>query len=573
MEFARVSSERNGGLPGDNIGDATALQQSSSYYHERDETVQNGGSWRMRAKLPTRSEGLDLEQLVGILRRRWWVIALMAVLVGASTLAISAVQQKEYTATASVLFQNQQVNQLQASGLQATAATPSQDPQAMATNIQLLTQQAGIADATAKTVGHGLTAASVARSLSVSQQDQTNIANVSATTSDPSLAAMVANTYVAQFIASQSRQQRATIQQGLDLVERQIAALSPQQLAGASGQALLDRAESLRVLARLQNGGVQQVKPAKPPTAPSSPRIIRNVVLGLLIGVLLGLGMALLLERLDRRIRDVDDLESSYRLPVLAAIPYNRAYALPPQPDATGVRHEKEVFSLLRAYLRYFNVDRELRILLVTSAAPGDGKSTIAHNLAEAAQESGTKTLLLEADMRRSSLALHYNLDPVPGLSDLLIGGATMGNVIRSVPISTRVNGARSQVALDVLVAGHPPPNPVELLESQAMTDVLAWAKEHYELVVVDTPPMVVVSDAIPLLRKVDGVVLVSQLSAQTRDTAALVRERLFGMSAPVLGIVANGVKTKRDGRYGYGYGDYAPDRNERATRGGITLR
>ena len=196
-----------------------------------------------------------------------------------------------------------------------------------------------------------------------------------------------------------------------------------------------------------------------------------------------------------------------------------------------------------------------MRCLLVASAAPGDGKTTVARNLAHAAQETGTKTLLIDADLRRPDMAAHYGVHAAPGLSELLIGTVQAHEAIRSIPISTRVNGKTTEVALDVLVAGHPPPNPAELIESRAMSLVMAWAKEQYELVVIDTPPLSVVSDAIPLLRIVDGVVLVSQIGKNTRDAAAFLRDRLMAMNAPLLGVVANGVRARSGGDYGYGYG------------------
>ena len=203
---------------------------------------------------------LTLERILAILRRRWWVIALATVLVGAATFVFSERQTKQYTATASVLFQDQSVSQ-QAAGLQASVPT-SLDPALMATNVKLLTQQSGVAAATARIVGHGLTAGVVAHAVSASQQGTTDIANVSATSPSPSLAAAIANTYATQFIASQRSQDQATVSQGVTLVERQIAALSPQQLAGTTGQALLDRAESLRIFATLQDGGAQVGTPA-----------------------------------------------------------------------------------------------------------------------------------------------------------------------------------------------------------------------------------------------------------------------------------------------------------------------
>jgi receptor protein-tyrosine kinase len=512
-------------------------------------------------QMKTEEGHLDLGQVLTVLRRRRWVIALFTIFVGALSFALSEHQQKQYTATSSVVFQDPGLSQ-QASGLQATPTSLNQDPaQIMATNVQLLRKQAGVAPATAQAVGHGLTASAVSSAITAAEQGQTNVATVSATYPSPKLAAAVANTFVTKFIASRQAEQRASVRQALNLVQRQIAALTPQELAGTNGQALVDRAESLRILARLQTGGAQLLTPAKVPSSPSSPKVPRNTVLGLLLGLLLGLTIAFILERLDRRMKDVGDLEAAYRVPLLGTVPQSKSYTRPPHLASAADRGESEVFRLLRAYLRYFNVDRELKSLLIASASPGDGKSTIARNLAQAAQETGTRTLLLEADLRRPSMAEHYGIHPEPGLSDVLIGGIELYGAIHSIPIATRVNGATSDVWLDVLVAGHPAPNPAELMESNAMAELLSWAAGEYELMVIDTPPIAVVSDAISLLRRVDGVVLVSQLGKNSRDSAVFLRERLVGVNAPLLGVVANGVKGRAESgygyRYGYGYGHY----------------
>ena len=504
--------------------------------------------------MPSEIQGLTVERLGAVLRRRWWIIAVTTVAVAAASFGFSVIQRKEYTATASVLFAGQQGGAV-AAGVQLPAASPSSDPQIMATNVQLLTQGSTVPRKTAQIVRHGLTASAVAGAISASQQGQTNIASVSATSSNPLLAADIANTYAKQFIASQGAQQRASARQGLNVVERQIAALSQQQLAGTSGQALLDRAESLRILSNINDPGVQMVSAATPVGSPSAPQLKRNVALGIVLGLLLGIGFAFLLERLDRRMKDADEVRTAYELPLLAAVPYRKSYAVPRCINSPNHQGHAEVFKLLRAYLRYFSVNRDLRRILVASVASGDGRTTIARNLAEAAQETGTKTLLLEADLRRPVLADHYRLLTAFGLSDLLIGTVSGHEAIRAVPIPAPANDSRSRFALDVLVAGRPPPNPAELLQSKAMADLLVWAAEHYELVVVDTPPIGVMSDAMALLGDVDGVVLVSRVRKNTRDGATVLRDRLLGVNAPLLGVVANGVRTKGDDGYEYGSG------------------
>ena len=231
---------------------------------------------------------------------------------------------------------------------------------------------------------------------------------------------------------------------------------------------------------------------------------------------------------------------------------------------------EAEAFHLIRAHLRYFNVDRELRTLLVASAAPGDGKTTVARHLASAAARMGSRVLLLEADLRRPTLAQQLDVQSGPGLSDVLIGAESLSEATQMIDLdSPRVEGSGGRGSggsgsggrtLDVLVAGAAlPPNPGELVESHAMETLLERAKATYDLVVIDTPPLTAVSDAFPLLRKVDGVIIVGRVGRNRRDVAQRLHETLTGAGAPLLGVVANGFKSGRRGGYGYGYSyDYA---------------
>jgi capsular exopolysaccharide synthesis family protein len=294
---------------------------------------------------------------------------------------------------------------------------------------------------------------------------------------------------------------------------------------------------------------------------------VRNVALGIVLGLLLGVGLAFLLERLDRRIRDPKEFEEIFDRPLLASIPESRALARggPAQHEnlPTG---EQEAFRMLRANLRYFSVDRPVKSVLVTSAAPGDGKSTVSWNLGLAAAGTGAKVLLMETDLRHPSLAASAGLlAPAPGLSTVLAGQIEFAEVVQAVMVPNHHAGRAPDRMMDVVVAGPIPPNPVDLIESERMRAVLREAEERYDLVVVDTPPTSVVSDAIPLIREVSGVIVVTRLGKSTRESVAQLRNQLVHLNAPTLGVVVNAFKSDHGG-YGYGYG-YGYESSEATTK------
>lgn len=521
--------------------------------------------------VPDQEQALDLEQVLAILRRRAPIIALCLILVAASAFAFSKAQTKKYTATASLVFNNAQISQ-QVAGLQAVNTNEPKAQQS--TNIKLL-EIGPTATQTAQKLDDGLTEKQVKASLEVSAEGESNVVDVASTWTSPTMAARIANTYADQFVDDQLRSNHHYFASALALVEKQLHSLSPQQRLAPQGLALQDRAQSLAILAELQAGNVQVVQHATVPTSPSSPKVTRNTILGAILGLLLGIGLAFLLERLDRRIREPRDLERIYGLPLLGVVPESAELARhtdtaegarQPLPDA-----DAEVFRMLRAHLRYFNIDRDLRTLLVVSAAPGDGKTTVARNLAEAAAAMGSRTLLVETDLRRPTLAGRLAITPNAGLAGVLIGAIELDRAIQSLELSPAGNGRPSSSrSLDVLIAGAiAPPNPAELLESQAMHGLLTQVRERYDLVVLDTPPLTVVSDAFPLLSQVDGTVIVGRVGRNRRDVADRLHDILQGADAPLLGVVANGFKPGKLGSYTYTYGYYDSSRPTSASSNG----
>jgi receptor protein-tyrosine kinase len=283
-------------------------------------------------------------------------------------------------------------------------------------------------------------------------------------------------------------------------------------------------------------GEAELVEEADPPDDPSSPKTVRNTLLGALAGFLIGIVVALLRDRLDPRVSSARELDGLLGVPLLGRVPesvaLSREEGMQELPAA-----EAETFQMARVGIRYLDVDREIKTVLVTSPAAGDGKTTFAFGLGVAGATSGDRVLVIEADMRQPSPVALAEPSRV-GLSTLLEGNADIDDAVTTVDVTTGAEGVSG--AMDVLCAGAAPPNPTQLIESRRMTELLYEVDREYDLVVIDTPPATILPDAIPLMGHVDGVVVVAGLGRDRRDALLELRERLEQVDAPLIGAVAN---------------------------------
>lgn len=511
---------------------------------------------------PNQAERPELERVVATLRNRWALIVVCFAATTVAALGFSLTQAKEYSASASLLFRDPGFAQaLYGTAVLSTNPDPAREA---ATNLTLVSLGA-VANRTAAALDRGLTGPEVKGKIAVSGEGESDVVSVTATDPRPRQAKLLANAFARQFIAFRTESDREKLRDAQRLAERQFDELSAAEQVGPRGEALSSAAERLGVLASLQTGNAELVEPAATPTSPSSPKTKRNTALGALIGLLLGIGLAFLLERLNRRLRNPEEAAAAYGLPVLGTIPLSKAIDDSDEDGALPFA-EEEAFRTLRAGLRYFNVDRDVRSVLVTSHAAEEGKSTVAWHLARIAAAT-SRTVLVEADLRNAGLARTRRLSHGPGLAELLTHQVDVAEAVQEIDAQAGTGSASG--TLSVIVAGAAPPNPAELLESKAMAQLLERLGAEYDFVVVDTPPTGVVSDAFPLLAGVAGVIVVSRLGVVSRDSASRLREQLRQLGAPLLGVVANGLKLSGRGRYGYGgYARRQPEPEARAPVG-----
>ncbi len=473
------------------------------------------------------SEGIDLRRALALLRRRGWIVLMCVGLCAASALALAERESRRYSTTASIAFTTNPLNQ-QIAGLQSTAGSNGSVLAQQANDVELV-RLGDTAAKTAAALGKGLSASKVASSISVAPAGESGIVAVTASSGTAALASAIANTYVRTFVSEHLTARSAELRAALRSVEKQLAALAPHQRTGADGLALQNRAQSLRLLGELGSGDVSVAGEAPTPAAPVSPRPSRSAVLGGVLGLLIGLALVFALDRLDTRLKSVEELESVYDAPVLGAVAKVSVDADPS--SAAG-----EDFALLRAQLR--SLRGSARTVLICSDASGEGKSTVAAGLARAAARVGTRALLLECDLRKPSLAQRFGMPSNEGVTGVLSGTVAAPAAIQKLASGEPVEGPVE--SLDVLAAGSAAANPAALLESDAMRLLLTWATGSYELVVLDGPALSV-PDVFTLARQVDGVLAVAWLGRSRRDAAASVRRMLARTGAPLLGVVANG--------------------------------
>ena len=398
---------------------------------------------------------------------------------------------------------------------------------------------------------------SVVGEVSATADQLTGYLTIVATDQSPTRAAAIANAFADALGIDQRNQLVAQLDGSIASLESQIAQLpkgSPSRSTLSTD--LFTTKAQLKSLGK----GAEIINSATPNNTPVGPHVRRTVELAFVIGLLVAIALVLLLESADRRLHSPDDLESLTRLPLLAAIgPSAFSGTLETTPM------DEEAFQMLRTSLTYFSIGGSLNSVLIISPGEKEGKSTVSGRLALAAAQAGLDVVLVDADLRRAGTTHLFGLRDRAGLGIILAERRPVETVLVDWPLRESDAGR-----LRLLPAGHPPPNPAALISSEDMRSLLRALESQCDLVIVDSPAALAVSDAVPLMQTVSGVMMIARMNQTKRDTVNRLQKMTLAAHGKLLGVVATGV-TNGPGyeKYSQEYYSLPADRKRRKRRGG----
>ncbi|WP_454778469.1 polysaccharide biosynthesis tyrosine autokinase [Georgenia muralis] len=451
---------------------------------------------------------MELNDYVAILRKRWLSVALIALATLSATAAVTLLTTPTYSASNRMFFA------VEAGDTVSDLAQGSTFTERQMTSYAEVAESPLVLGPVIEELGLDTSTDALRAALSVTVPPETVILEITATDEDPELAADVANAVAEELSVA-------------------VGGLSPDRPDGS---------EAVRATV---------TTPATAPVQPSSPNVPRNLALGLVLGLMLGVGAALLREMLDTKVRDEKDINALTDTAVIGTIGFETEGDKHPvfvHDDPQGQR--SEAIRRLRTNLQFVDLADRPRSIVVTSSVPGEGKTTTAINLALSLADAGARVILVDADLRRPSIGEYMGLESRVGLTTVLIGRAELADVATPWRNTT----------LDVVPSGQVPPNPSELLGSRAMATLLDQLTGSYDTVIIDSPPLLPVTDAAVLTKLAGGALVVA---GADRIQKAQLRESLGNLEAVdgrVIGIVLNKVEQKGRDRYYYTYDSYAAD-------------
>jgi len=484
--------------------------------------------------LPPEITDNDLRETLGMLWRRKATLLACLVLIPLAVYVVSSQRQNQYEAETTLQVKAASVD---TSLFMADAPAAQQPLQPLAAAARLVTTTEVARQAATELDPSPSSVPSLLNQVAVTTDPDSGFLTIVATDKGPRRAADIASAFASALIETRATRARAQIDAAVRQVGRDLEQLSGDDTGRAQ---LSQQLQRLRALRAAQGYNAELMESATIPTTAASPRPLRDAGIALLLAALLGVGVAYLFERLDRSIRDPLELERLTGVSLLGTIPTS-AFAF-----GSDEREAAEAFHTLRASLTYFNIDRPLQDVLIASPLQGDGKTTVATELARAYASAGRHVILVDTDLRDPQVAGRVGTNGTRGLGMVLVGAAQLDEAL----IEIEEDGPGR---LQVLPSGPPPPNPSALMASNRMATLVQDLKGRADLVLFDTPAALVVGDAIPLFEQVSGVVLIARVGSTSRDAIVRLTRTVTSAGGTLLGAVATDIKPAGD----YTYGSY----------------
>lgn len=497
---------------------------------------------------------MDLRHYLHLLRRNWPVLLVVVALCVGVAVYQDVRQPSVYQASAQILLMPENVVDPNAG---ATGNRP--DASRYGTAQLALITSSKVADPASERV-EGVSGVVLRDNVTATIDESSTIITVQATARRPERADAIANAVAETYVEERAEASTGKLTTAIEEIDGRLGELAQALAAFPSDeltadqvavqqqyQSLFARQQDLRVQLSLQQSTAEILDPAEMPGAPIGLGLPSKVILALLFGGVLGLAAAYAREQLDDRVRSREEVQMLTGLPILAELPVDRARTTSPTYLATVDRPLDplaEAARSLRTNVGFLGLDRPIRRLAVTSALPGEGKSLVAANLAAAYAQAGHRTVLVSADLRQPSLESVFGVGRTTGLSDACSEVVTTADassleaLVKGHLVATRVEN------LDLLPAGTPVPNPSELLSSNRMDELLDALDRAFDMVIVDTSPILSVADAAALSIKVGDVLLVASMPTTRRRTITRMVEAADATHARVLGVALNRVST-----------------------------
>lgn len=494
-----------------------------------------------------RNVGAQIRDWLRVLRERGWLIFCCLVMTVTAAVTYSTLREPVYGATARLLLEEESTDALIASG-----ANQYVDPnRRAATNLELVTLPA-LASRSVKELRLPYSPEVLLSKVQGQAQADSNLIGIYVEDNDRKAAAAIANSMARQYIDFRREAAERRFTRALARLRTQIAQREGTTATGATDaaelKALRDQARQIELLASVQTGGAELIQPASTPGAPVRPKTRRNIILAIVFGLLLGVVLATLRDKLDRRIKSENDLRSIMPdVPIIAIVPKT-------VDNLRGRVLSLEGYRTLQTNLSFLSVDHTLRTFLVTSAQLGDGKTTSSLHLAWSMVERGKSALLVEADLRRPGLSERLGLQGEPGVSNYLSGARPFDDFLLDIMQLTSESmgntarpgaGLESTGTLEIMPAGPIPPNPQALMSSAGLDELMEEAYHAADAVIFDGTPVGAFSDMLPLAKRVDGVILVVRLYHSRRDTIKRLIEQLDQNAVRPVGIVVFGASVR----------------------------